>query len=105
IAQGKPGPGPPGPLHARKKLRTRWGGRNFRIVARMASRPMLTGLAVGLLLTLVLPAAAAPVPSRTGDGVLDVLLASGDMEKRRGTEDLEEFDRISGAGARGGGRL
>src|ERR1017187_10289705 len=66
----------------------------------MASRPMLTGLTVGLLLTLALPAAAAPVPSRTGDGVLDVLLAPGDMEKRRVTEDLEEFDRISGQASR-----
>jgi hypothetical protein len=66
----------------------------------MVSRPMLTGLAVGLLLTLVLPAAAATVPTRTGDGVLDVLLVSVDMEKRRVTEDLEEFDRISGQASR-----
>ena len=58
---------------------------------------MLTGLAVGLLLTLAVPAAAA---TRTGDGVLDVLLASVDMEKRRVTEDLEEFDRISGQASR-----
>jgi hypothetical protein len=61
----------------------------------MASRPRCTGLSVGLLLTLMLPAAAATVPSRTGDGVLDVLLASVDMERRRVSEDLEEFDRIS----------
>jgi hypothetical protein len=55
---------------------------------------------VGLLLTLVLPAAAATVPTRTGDGVLDVLLVSVDMEKRRVAEDLEEFDRISGQASR-----
>lgn len=62
----------------------------------MASRPKVTGLAAGLLLSLVLPAAAATVPTRTGDGVLDVLLVSVDMEKRRVTEDLEAYDRISG---------
>src|SRR5659263_697114 len=77
---GEPGPGFPCPFRARRNPAPRWGGGNFRIVARMASRPMLTGLAVGLLLTLVLPAAAATVPTRTGDGVLDVLLVSVDME-------------------------
>ncbi len=61
---------------------------------------MLAGLTAGLLLTLVLPAAAATSPTRTGDGVLDVLLASVDMEKRRVTEDLEDFDRISGQASR-----
>ncbi len=61
---------------------------------------MLAGPAVGLLLTLVLPAGAATVPTRTGDVVLDVLLVSVDMEKRRVTEDLEEFDRISGQASR-----
>ena len=61
---------------------------------------MLTGLAVGLLLTLVLPVVAATVPTRTGDGVLDVLLASVDIERRRVTEDLEEFDRLSGQASR-----
>jgi hypothetical protein len=66
----------------------------------MTLRPMLAGLAAGLLLTLALPAAAATVPSRTGDVVLDVLLASVDMEKRRVTEDLEEYERISGQASR-----
>jgi hypothetical protein len=66
----------------------------------MASRTLLAGLAAGLLLTLALPAGAATVPTRTGDGVLDVLLTSVDMEKRRVTEDLEEFDRISGQASR-----
>lgn len=37
--------------------------------------------------------AAAPVPSRTGDPVLDVLLLSLDMEKKRAAEDAEEFER------------
>ena len=57
---------------------------------------MHAGLAVGLLLAVALPAAAANAPTRTGDGVLDVILAAVDMEKRRVAEDLEEFDRISG---------
>ncbi len=39
--------------------------------------------------------AAAPAPSRTGDPVLDVLLLSLDMEKKRAAEDAEEFDRSS----------
>jgi hypothetical protein len=39
--------------------------------------------------------AAAPVASRTGDPVLDVLLLSLDMEKKRAAEDAEEFDRSS----------
>jgi hypothetical protein len=39
--------------------------------------------------------AAAPVPSRTGDPVLDVLLLSLDMERKRAAEDAEEFDRSS----------
>jgi len=66
----------------------------------MALRPTAAGLAVGLLLTLLLPAAAAAVPARTGDGVLDVLLAEVDIEKRRVAEDLEEFDRVSGVASR-----
>jgi hypothetical protein len=37
--------------------------------------------------------AGAPAPSRTGDPVLDVLLLSLDMEKKRAAEDAEEFDR------------
>ncbi len=39
--------------------------------------------------------AAAPAPSRTGDPVLDVLLLSLDMEKKRAAEDADEFDRSS----------
>jgi hypothetical protein len=39
--------------------------------------------------------AAPPAPSRTGDPVLDVLLLTLDMEKKRAAEDVEEFDRAS----------
>ena len=58
---------------------------------------------VALLLAFVmpvLPGAAATLPSRTGDPVLDVLLAAVDMERRRVSEDLEEFDRVSGQASR-----
>jgi hypothetical protein len=39
--------------------------------------------------------AAPPAPSRTGDPVLDVLLLSLDMEKKRAAEDAEEFGKAS----------
>lgn len=39
--------------------------------------------------------AAPPAPSRTGDPVLDVLVLTLDMEKKRAAEDVEEFDRAS----------
>jgi hypothetical protein len=41
----------------------------------------------------MLASAAPPAPSRTGDPVLDVLLLSLDMERKRAAEDAEEFDR------------
>lgn len=41
----------------------------------------------------ILAAAAAPVPSRTGDPVLDVLVLSLDMEKKRAAESADEFER------------
>jgi hypothetical protein len=66
----------------------------------MASHPIRSTVAVALLLTLARPVAAATVPSRTGDPVLDLLLASVDIEKRRAAESLEEFDRISGQALR-----
>jgi hypothetical protein len=66
----------------------------------MASSPIRSAVVVALLLTLARPGAAATVPSRTGDPVLDLLLASVDMEKRRAAESLEEFDRISGQASR-----
>jgi hypothetical protein len=66
----------------------------------MASRPIRSALAVALLLTLLRPAAAVTVSARSGDAVLDVLVVSVDMEKRRVLEDLEEFDRISAQASR-----
>ena len=66
----------------------------------MVARPARFVLTVALLLAFALPAAAATVPSRTGDPVLDVLLAAVEMERRRVSEDLEEFDRISGQASR-----
>jgi hypothetical protein len=43
----------------------------------------------------MLASAAPPAPSRTGDPVLDVLLLTLDMERRRAAEDVEDFDRAS----------
>jgi hypothetical protein len=43
----------------------------------------------------MLASAAPAVLSRTGDPVLDVLLLSVDMEKKRAAEDAEEFERAS----------
>ncbi len=97
---GNPGRIPPAPSLPEKNPEARWRGGNFRIVSRMVLRAMLTAVAVGLLVTLMLPAVAATVPTRTGDGVLDVLLASVEIERRRVTEDLEEFDRLSGQASR-----
>jgi hypothetical protein len=46
--------------------------------------------------TLAMVASAAPAPpSRTGDPVLDVLLVSLDMERKRAAEDAEEFEQVS----------
>lgn len=56
---------------------------------------MRSALSAALLLTLVLPAVAAAATTRSGDAVLDVLLLSVDMEKKRVLDDLEEFDRVS----------
>lgn len=53
-----------------------------------------------LLLAVVTPLAAATLPSRTGDPVLDMFLSSVEMERRRVLEDLEEFERISGQASR-----
>lgn len=58
-----------------------------------------------LLLATVMPLAAATHPSRTGDPVLDMLLSSVEMERRRVSEDLEEFDRISAQASRAEGDL
>ncbi len=44
---------------------------------------------------LAMLASAAPSPPRTGDPVLDVLVISLDMEKKRAAEDAEEFERGS----------
>jgi hypothetical protein len=62
----------------------------------MAARPARPAFTAALLLAIVMPAAAATLPSRTGDPVLDMLLSSVEMERRRVSEDLEEFERISG---------
>jgi hypothetical protein len=49
-----------------------------------------------LLFALLHPSEAAPpAPARTGDSVLDVLLMSVDLEKKRVADDLEDFDRVS----------
>lgn len=66
----------------------------------MVSRPILSALSAALLLTLARPVTPATVPTRSGDAVLDVLLVSVDMEKKRVLDDLEEFDRISGQASR-----
>ncbi len=42
-----------------------------------------------------LASAAAPAPPRTGDAVLDTLLVSLDIEKKRAAEDAEEFERTT----------
>ena len=57
---------------------------------------MRSPLLVALLLALVWPVAGATLPSRSGDAVLDMLLLSVDMEKKRVLEDLEDFDKASG---------
>ncbi|MCM3878022.1 MAG: hypothetical protein NEA02_16600 [Thermoanaerobaculia bacterium] len=62
----------------------------------MAAFRARSAFTAALLLAIVMPAAAATLPSRTGDPVLDMLLSSVEMERRRVLEDLEEFDRISG---------
>ncbi len=66
----------------------------------MAVRPSRSVFVAALLLAIVMPLAAATLPSRTGDPVLDLLLSSVEMERRRVVEDLEEFDRISGQASR-----
>ena len=66
----------------------------------MAVLPVRSILTAALLLAIVMPLGAATLPSRTGDPVLDLLLSSVEMEKRRVLEDLEEFDRVSGHGSR-----
>jgi hypothetical protein len=62
----------------------------------MAARLTRSVFTAALLLAIVMPLAAATLPSRTGDPVLDMLLSSVEMERRRVSEDLEEFERISG---------
>jgi hypothetical protein len=66
----------------------------------MTALPVRSAFVAALLLAIVMPAAAATLPSRTGDPVLDLLLSSVEMERRRVSEDLEEFDRISGQASR-----
>jgi hypothetical protein len=66
----------------------------------MVPRLMRTLLSAALLLALARPLAAVTVPTRSGDAVLDVLLLTADMEKKRVVEDLEEFDRVSGQASR-----
>jgi len=66
----------------------------------MAARPVRFAFAVALLLAFGMPGAAATLPSKTGDPVLDMLLSSVEMERRRVMEDLEEFDRVSGQASR-----
>jgi hypothetical protein len=47
-------------------------------------------------MSVAMAASAAPsAPSRTGDPVLDVLLLSLDMERKRAADDAEEFERSS----------
>lgn len=58
------------------------------MVGRGVGRVLVLAMAVAMV-----AAAAAPAPSRTGDPVLDVLLVSLDMEKKRSAEDAEEFER------------
>ena len=50
-------------------------------------------IAATLVAPLALP--AAPAPSRTGDPVLDVLLVTLDMERKRAAEDADDFDRAT----------
>jgi hypothetical protein len=66
----------------------------------MAVRSARSAFIVALLLAIAMPAAAATLPSRTGDPVLDLLLSSVEMERRRALDDLEEFDRASGQASR-----
>ena len=66
----------------------------------MAARLARSAFIAALLLAIVLPATAATLPLRTGDPVLDLLLSSVEMERRRVSDDLEEFDRISGQASR-----
>jgi len=66
----------------------------------MTARLTSPALIAALLMAIAMPAAAAALPSRTGDPVLDVLLSSVEMERRRVSDDLEEFDRISGQASR-----
>ncbi|HEX7615795.1 MAG TPA: hypothetical protein VF554_11010, partial [Thermoanaerobaculia bacterium] len=66
----------------------------------MAARRVCSVFIAALLLAIVMPVAAATLPSKTGDPVLDMLQTSVNMERRRVLEDLEEFDRISGQASR-----
>jgi hypothetical protein len=66
----------------------------------MAARTRRPAFLAAFLLVNMLPLAAANLPSRTGDPVLDMLLSTFDMERRRVVDDLEEFDRISGQASR-----
>ena len=69
---------------------------------------MVRGVVRGLVVALscaMLASAAPPAPSRTGDPVLDVLLLTLDMERKRAAEDVEEFDRASERLARAEGDL
>ena len=77
----------------------RCGRRDFRIVARMAVRPARFVLAA-LLLLVFAPLPGANLSSRTGDPVLDMFLSSVEMERRRVSDDLEEYDRVSGQASR-----
>lgn len=70
------------------------------MVGRGVRRALLAAMSVAMLAS-----AAPPAPSRTGDPVLDVLLLSLDMEKKRAAEDAEEFDRSSDRLARAEGEL
>lgn len=60
------------------------------MVGRGARRFLILATSVAMFAS-----AAAPAPSRTGDPVLDVLLLSLEMERKRAAEDAEEFERSS----------
>jgi hypothetical protein len=62
----------------------------------MPARPSRPVFVAALLFAIGMPLAAATPPSRTGDPVLDMLLSSVEIERRRVSDDLEEFERISG---------
>ncbi len=65
----------------------------------MTSRALRAAL-LGAASIALLASAAPPAPSKTGDPVLDVLVVSLDMEKKRAAEDAEEFERVSERAAR-----